>query len=437
MPAATIAPPVSSPAKNPPAPKPGPSLTAVNMPLPPSVEPKPADAPGTSSTEDMETRLAKFARPVEETLTHPNQTPVLTDPPKTEPKPATEPDESKAGDPKTVPAHAPDETKIDPKNAKKVSPWKLVDEHKAARLKAETEVAELRKLVRNEAEAKAETERLTKAEARSKELEDHLRFIDYQNHPEFKEKYQKPYDDAWNRLMKRLSGVGVLNPDGTKRNVEVKDILELGQLPADTVIELAEAKFGKLGTYVSERVEELKQLSEAKFDALDRAKKEGAEKMQREAQEFETKKKELRESLSASWKKASEEIETHSKYGRYFKPVEGDQEFNARLQKGTEFVDKALSENPTDAHLTTEQREAIVKRHAALRQRARAFGPMQLTIERQAAEIERLKTELGQFKASEPNLEGQRKEQSPPPENGYTMDSFQAALAQRARPGAF
>lgn len=432
---ATAAPPTTAPTAQPTAPKPGPSVAAVNMPAPPSMDAKPADAPNKGATfDDM---FDKYAKPPEEAVVPKNNTPKPAETPKPEDKVNEPKSDDKEIEDVDEPVNAP-ESKVDPKSGKtgdkKVSPWKLVEEGKKERLKLETEISELRKLVPNEVEAKASVERLTKAESRVKELEDHLRFIDYQNHPEFKEKYEKPYNDAWSRMMKRLSGVGVTNADGTKRAVEVKDILELGQLPADVVIEQAEAKFGKLGPWVAERIEDLKQLSEAKIEALDKAKKEGSEKIQKDAADSQLKQKEINEFLGSTWKKASEEIETHSKYGKYFKPVEGDDEFNKRLQSGTELVDKALSENPTDPNLTPQQRETIVKRHAAMRQRARAFGPMQLTIDRQAAEIERLTTELAQFKGSEPKVEGQRQDA-----NGHTppadpLQSIFANIEKYARP---
>lgn len=437
MPAATQAPPAASPPANPPAPRPGPSVAAVTMPTPPAVP-----AATTPEPYDLEAQLAKHARPIEDGIVHKNNTPKQPEPPKpaeaAKPEAVDEPGGEEQGK-ETVPVETkPGEAKpvAAPKDAKKVSWGKLLDEHKAARLKAEGEAAELRKLIKDEATAKAEFERLTKAEARAKELEDHLRFVDYQNHPEFKEKYQKPYDDSFNRLMKRLAGVGVTESDGTKRAVSVKDILELGSLPADAVIEQAEAKFGKLGGWVAERIEDLKVKSEERMEALERAKKEGSEKAQREAQEFQTRQKEMNEFLSTTWKKASEEIETHSKYGQYFKAREGDEEYNSRLQKGTELVDKALSETPTDPSLTPQQREAIVKRHAAMRQRARAFGPMQLTIERLTAERDALKAKLSQYEASEPSIQGRESgaNGSTPTDNRYTLDHFEQELIKRSRP---
>jgi hypothetical protein len=278
-------------------------------------------------------------------------------------------------------------------------------------------------------------ERLTKSEARAKELEDHLRFIDYQKHPEFHDKYQKPYDDAWNRVMRRLNGVKVANPDGSIRTVDVKDILELGSLPADVMIERAEEKFGKLGMMVAERVEEIKQLGEAKAEALEKAKTEGLQKLRENEERATREQKDISEFANQTWEKAHKELAEHSKYAEYFKPKDGDEEHNAVLEKGKAFVAKAWSESPLEPGLTKDERETRVKRQAKMQKFVEGFGAQHLTIQRQKAEIAQLKADLAQFRSSEPKTEGQRPESANGTPANYSMDAFEQALMQRARPG--
>lgn len=385
----------------------------------------PKDAP--SGVGDM---FDKYAKPPEEGLTHKNNTPKPADKPKAE---LAEPESGESPAPKA------DKEKAEPAKAegdkKKVSPWKLVEEHKARAAKAETEVAELRKLVPNETERKGEMERLTKNEARVKELEDHLRFIDYQKHPEFHDKYQKPYDDAWNRVMRRLNGVKVANPDGTTRGVDVKDILELGSLPADVMIEKAEEKFGKLGMMVAERVEEIKQLGEAKAEALEKAKTEGLQKLRETEEQTQRQQKEVMEFANQTWEKAHKELAEHSKYAEYFKPKDGDEEHNAVLEKGRAFVAKAWAESPLEPGLTKEERETRVKRQAKMQKFVEGFGAQHLTIQRQKAEIEQLKADLAQFKSSEPKTEGQRPDATNGHPAAYSLEDFGQALQRVGRPG--
>lgn len=428
----TAAPPPSAPAGSPSLPKPGPAVAAVTMPTPPALDNAPKDAPG--GVGDM---FDKYAKPSEEGVVHKNNTPKPAEKPKEE-SPKADTEEKTEPESGESPAPKADKDKAEPSkpegDKKKVSPWKLVEEHKARAAKAETEVAELRKLVPNETERKGEMERLTKAEARAKELEDHLRFIDYQNHPEFHEKYQKPYDDAWNRVMRRLNGVRVSNPDGSTRAVDVKDILELGSLPADVMIEKAEEKFGKLGMMVAERVEEIKQLGEAKADALSKAKTDGLQKLKDDEDRTQKQHKEIKDFANQTWEKAHKELSEHSKYAEYFKPKEGDDEHNAVLEKGKAFVTKAWAESPLEPGLSNQERETRVKRQAKMQKFAEGFGAQRLVINRLKAENEQLRADLAQFKGSEPKTEGQRPETTNGVQPGYNLDAFEAALAQRARP---
>lgn len=407
--------------------------------------PTPPAAPTTepAAKDDPFSGFDKYAKPAEEGLVpHSPKTPQKTpepakaeEPKPEEPKPVTEPeedDDSLGDDTKTEPKPEPvqdDKAQADAKG-KKVSPWKLVEEHKSARLKAETEVAELRKLIPNEAEAKAGQERVKSLESQNKELLEHIRHLDYQKHPEFLEKYEKPYNDKWNSIMRRLNGVMVKDAEGNARAVQPADIVRLGTLPADQVIEQAEAQFGKLGNWVAERVEELKTLQESKFSALDNAKKDAVKL----AEQWETQNKEIAKSINETFQKASADIDSHSKFGKYFKPVEGDDEFNTKLEKGTKFVDEYWDKDARDPRLTPEERTKIVKSHAAIRNRARAFSVLNLTVQRQEAEIARLNSELAQFKSSEPKLEGQRQEQP----NGAPADPLQSifqGIERFARPG--
>jgi len=233
--------------------------------------------------------------------------------------------------------------------------------------------------------------------------------------------------------MRRLSGVSIKDAEGNAHPVKPADIARLGSLPADQAIEAAEAQFGKLGNWVAERVEELKTLEESKFSALENAKKEAG----KVAEEWHTKTQEITKSIAPLMEKANAQIEAHSKYGKYFKQVEGDAEFNGKLEKGTNFVDENWGKDARDPSLNNEQREAVIKAHAAIRNRARAFGVLNLTIARHEAEIARLKTELDQFKSSEPKLDGQRPETANG--NGQTADPLHRiydGIEKYARPVA-
>ena len=134
----------------------------------------------------------------------------------------------------------------------------------------------------------------------------------------------------------------------------------------------------------------------------------------------------INEFLADTWKKAVSDIESHSRYGEYFKDRPGDDEFNAKLETGTQKVDAYWGKSPKDPSLSPEQRAEVVRGHAAIRNRARAFGVLNLTIQRQRDELGRLKQELEQFKQSVPKADGSQ----PAPANGQSHDPW-SALEQR------
>jgi hypothetical protein len=96
------------------------------------------------------------------------------------------------------------------------------------------------------------------------------------------------------------------------------------------------------------------------------------------------------------------------KNGPFFKPVEGDEHWNQRLAKGFELVDRAFAENPLDPNLTSEQRAAVVRRHAAVRNRAAAFGPLKYKVSQLETKVAELTKELEQFKGSTPTVGDRR-----------------------------
>lgn len=355
-------------------------------------------------------------------MVEPKDAPKTPETPKT---PESKPAEDKAETPATNGETKPPEGEVG-KDGKRPNPWKMYEEKKSALAKAESEVSRLSKLIQKPEDREAEIKRFKEIEDHNKQLLEHLRYVDYQKHPEFAEKYEKPYVDNWNKIMRRLSGVSVDIGDGTKRPVEPGDIAAISRLPADQAIELAEQKFGKLGPWVAERVEELRQLDEAKHEALEKVKKEGLERQTQMTDAQKIHEKQMNDYLAETWSKASAEIETHSRYGEYFKPKEGDDEFNARLESATEKVDKFWGKNPKASGLTPDQRAEIVKAHAAIRNRARGFGTQNLIIGRLRDENARLKQENEQFKASVPKADG-----SQPATNGVrTSDngSFDSRL---------
>lgn len=338
---------------------------------------------------------------------------------------------------KKVEEAKPAETEKAPeaKEGKKANPWKLLDESKSVRAKLEKEIAELRKVVPNEQQRKDEIEKVTKLEAQNKELLDKIRYYDYQQHPEFKEKYEQPYVGKWNEIWSEIAGATVQDGE-TQRNVAPADIAKLGNLPVHSLIKEAKQMFGEdAGPWVAERVRELRNLSKAKTEALEKVKAEGAERITKE-QEAQTKEQaELSSHLEQNWVKANEELENHSKYGEYLKAKEGDEEHNQAIERGAEFVKKAWTLDPREKGISPEERTARLKRQVKLQRYAAGFASLYLSEQRFKQKYESAMEKLKQYEASTPKVDGGTVPNSAPQNNGYTLDSFEQSLMAKARPG--
>lgn len=324
--------------------------------------------------------------------------------------------ESAAADTSTATADTAKSDATPPKKDKKVSPWKLVDEWKKTaaefRTRAEASERELTVLKAGrpaEAVPKEIADRLTQAEARVKEYEDHLRFLDYQRHPEFVQKYQQPYEMAWKRATSELAEVAVTDPaTGATRAATAEDMLALVNMPLGKAREYADQLFGAFADDAMAHRKEIKSLFDTQQGALKEARENGAKRDQQEREQAEKQRTELTKTITDAWTAANREAVTHVDYGKYFEPVEGDQQGNAALAKGFELADKAFSRSPHDPSLSPEERKEVVRMHAALRNRAAAFGRLRRWHEADQARIAELEKELEDYKKTEPSTAGAR-----------------------------
>lgn len=342
-----------------------------------------------------------------------------------------DPESAPSAEEKAAAAAAP---KIDGRKTK-ANPWHLLRDEKATTGKLQQEVAELRKLVADPAARKSEVERLAKIEARNKELEDHITFTDYSKSKDFVEKYQQPYEQQWTRSMAELKEIVITDPDsGAERNMSPKDLLELVNMPLNKARERAEQLYGSSANDVMDHRREVRKLYDAQASALEKAKKDGAEHFKTQQAQTQAQMAEAQKLVGEAWNKTNNDIIADPKIGHYFKPIEGDADANTRLEKGYKFVDEAFAENPMDPKLNAEQRAAVVKKHAAVRHRAAAFGRMRYLLEKTIAREAALTKKLAEFEGTVPEFGGRQPQNgSQPPANARQgmFDRLRAA----AKPG--
>lgn len=338
-----------------------------------------------------------------------------------------------APDPKApVPATPPDlKATPDPKapEAKK-NPWEIVKEQKAKVTEYEARITELEK-GRLTPEKQAE---ITQKEKRLQELEEEMRYTDYTKSDEFKVQYQQPFEKAWAEALQELDQYTIPNNDGTDRPANVNDLQRLLGLPTKQAYAEAEQMFGAGGgNAVMDYVRDIKNLWKKQTTAVDEMKAKGTERDKQRQEQHQAQTREVTEHITSTWHKANQEALSHERYGQYFKPVEGDQEGNQKLAKGYEQADRAFAESPMAPGLTKDQRQSIIERHAAVRNRSAAFGRLVHQNVTATARITALEAELATYKGSEPNRQPNApQKQAEAPKRG--MDRIREGLAKIAKP---
>lgn len=329
-----------------------------------------------------------------------------------------------------------------PSKEKKTSVYRLLDDYKktTAELRSkvdgyEKEIAALK--AASPAEVPKEIQdRLAAAEAKVKEYEDDIRFTNYQKHPEFIEKYQKPFHAAFAKAIAELSEVAVTDPNtGASRAATADDMQMLLSLPLGKAREVADQMFGAFANDAMAHRRDIKAAFDAQKMALDDAKKNGAEREKQWREQQETQQREVRSVIENTWSAARREATTDPKHGKYFTPIEGDQKGNAALAKGLEFADKVFKLNPMEPGISKEEREDRVRRHAAAFYRQAAYPRMRQWLEERDTEIAALKKEREEWLDSEPSQTGEKTKEKPG-SNGSGQPAFFDRFKERLRKNA-
>jgi hypothetical protein len=399
-----------APTATPPAP-----ATAVRPPV--TTPPVQVHDDGKKSSEKMFERLRATGKDTNDRTAPKPQTAKAPDalPPATAVAPAEEGDELTATAPAAVlpgsegaakPGEAVTPPEVAGEKKKGVNPWHKIKEHEATLKQRDAELADLRQRVQDPEAHKKEFERLSKIEKRNQELEEQIKFVDYSKSAEFTEKYQKPYEESWKRAMAELGDLTIDDGAGRERPMNVNDLMELVNMPIKDAKESAELLFGGMAPEVMAYRKEIKGLFEQQKKALDDAKKSGVEMSAKQTAEQARHMEEMNQMSMREWESYNKSILENPQTGHYFKPVEGDEDLNTRLNKGWAFVDETAKMNLSDPKLTREQRAEAIRRHASVRARAAAFGAMRLRDERHVARIKELEAKLGQYEETVPDFTG-------------------------------
>jgi hypothetical protein len=313
----------------------------------------------------------------------------------------------------------------------KVSPWKLVDQFKARAATLEKELADVKAAITPESDRRLLSERATKAEQRATELENQMRLIRYESSQEFQEKYEEPCKKGWAYCLKEMEGVPVIDETtGQERPMTAKDMLDLTQLDIADARKLAEEKFGPFANDALAQRKELKKLLETRADAIHKAKEDGALREQQQKEQTDRQAGEQAKFIKTTWDRVVAEALADPKAGVFLKPREGDTEWNTRLENGYKLVDEAFTGSVADPKLSPEQRAAMIRKHAAVRNRAAGWGALRYENGTIKAKLEAAEKELAKYKSSTPPAGGSAATAQTSELKG--MDRIAAELAKRA-----
>ena len=392
-------------------------------PAPPAAAPAPAPtaaAPPAKPVSPMErARQSMRATAVQADLEAPDPIKTIKQP--EPPKPT----EIKPEPPKSAEAKAPEKPaettppEAKPTDDKKASPWKLLDQFKTRVATLERELLETKAKVPDETTSK----RFEAAQKRATELEEEIRYVNYAKSQEFAEKYQKPYEEAWAKAIGDLTELQVTLEDGTSRKADAKDLLMLANMPLGQARTVANQMFGDAADDVMAHRRRVIDLSDAQNKALTEARKAGDERQQKAVA--------AHAEVAKLWGKF---IAEDADKLDWLKPKEGDDEHNAKLEKAMNLVDGSFAQSATDPKLTPEQRAEVVRKHAAVRNRAIAYSTLRLELTRLKKQLDEKDKELKQYQASAPTngTAGGRTPEQQTPSN--PMERAKASLRKSAVP---
>lgn len=341
------------------------------------------------------------------------------------PKEVAKPDESKAPEP---PKPAPKEAKVEAPKApeeKAEGLGQVLNRYKKLSKQYEGEIATLKQQLAKSGDVAEVMKRAEQSEARLKELESHMRYVDYSKSTEFQDKYEKPYNSAWEKAGAEMAELTIETAEGT-RAANAQDLLRLVNLPLGEARKMARELFGDAADDVMAHRRVVRDLADSRQKALADAQKDAGE------HEKLTKAKlaQVQESTVNLWKQHT--AEDAQKY-EFLKEKEGDEEWNGKLGSASKFVDSAIAAiaKVNDPSLSDEDRAKVIRDYASVRGRAVAFSALKLENKRLAAQLAERDAALAKYKSGEPTA-GNGKPNSGPAQPTNRMGAFKSALQKAA-----
>jgi len=353
---------------------------------------------------------------------------------KPEPKPDAPKPEAKVDpkpEPKPAPAKQPEAGKVDPKPDAKdgtqkptKTAWQLVREREKElaeiRSKHEQVERELNEL-KSKPPTPADDPEKKRLATRLEELEQEIRYVNYEKSTEFKEKFQQPYNDKAKALTAEAQELIVETESGA-RNLTPQEFWGVVSAPSvNEAVMAAKALFPDDPTKANLVLGWRKEITGA-WKAMEQAKAEykvkGAErekemalKKEQERTQTETQKKQADEARMMKWREANEVAFKNETLKDLFQAAEDDSKGKELLTKGLKAADRAFGVGDRDAegNLLGDDgkpldEDSLIALHSGVRNKAGAFNYVAYKLRSSVAKIAELEKQLEQYKKSEPGV---------------------------------
>jgi len=330
------------------------------------------------------------------------------------------------------------EPRVDDKGVRK-DPWKLVENYRARYRDAVRELDEVRSKGAPNGEPPAEWKTKYDAiEARNKELENEISFTNYTKSKEFIDQYQAPYLAAWKEAVYALSGLKVRfeknDPETgetavTERDMTQDDITILANMKPEDARKEMKARFPEDWAEVKSHVDKVRAISNAQNAHLEERRKSSGEWQKQQTEQHQAAISARVQENRKIW--ADIIAEDQKKFG-FLRPIEGETQRNEWLDKATAFIEDALKSNAMDPRLSPEQRQEVLRKHVAMRNRAIGFSVLNHENKTLKAKVAELEKSLAQYQESEPTA-GQGRGREGTAMEVSTLDQAAEGLRKYAR----
>lgn len=261
-------------------------------------------------------------------------------------------------------------------------------------------VRELESRQPQQADTKALTEELAATKKRLEEYEGELKVTRYERSNEYKEKFEKPYQNAVKNAYAEVKEllVSVPNPNDPdnpqERQATPADFDEVYNLPLGPATKLAKAKFGDAASIVIQHVKAIKDSARAALNAVEEHKGQASQfEQQQVAQQ-----KMVEEGRSRMFSEAVNSIV--EKYKDLFGERDGDTTWNEALAKGRHMADLAFS----DRQGLTPVQSAVLD--AQIHARVSAFPGLRAENAKLKADLAAKDKEISDLRGSSPGKPG-------------------------------